>query len=528
MAGTAGNQTYSSGDWDLDLGRRELRAGGNPVPLGGRAFELLEVLAQAEGRLVTKSELMSAVWPGAVVGENTLQVHINAIRKALGADRDLLRTTSGRGYRLTGGWTLRPERTLADPVNHEPDQRAGPAYPGNLPSIVSGLIGRKSAVHALLDLLSAYRIVTLTGPGGIGKTSLALEVARELEGNFPDGCWLVELGFLSDGELVPSVCAGILGLERGGEKISPSAIAGAIGRAKLLLVLDGCELVIDAAAQLTHAVMRTCPNVSVVATTREPLRVNGEHLYRVPPLDFPTTKEAEATAADILEHSGVQLFIARMRSLVDKSPRDPRTLTAIASICRRLDGIPFAIELAAACVANLRPEDIASRLDDRFGLLVSGRRTALPRHRTLRAIHDWSYELLSHDERVVLQRLAIFACSFSFEAASSVVGAGDIELTQFVDHIANLTAKSLLTIDGSRPVVLYRLLETTRTYALDKLAKSGALRQISHRHAKYFCDILERIEEERELRPSFEFRAEDRRRVRRSPRSARLGIFGQW
>ena len=280
----------------MDVGRRELRARGTPVPLGGRAFELLQVLVQAEGRLVGKSELMAVVWPGAVVGENTLQVHINAIRKALGADRRLLKTTSGRGYRLTGGWTLRLAATPADSTEHDAEPRASRGHRGNVPSAVSGLIGREAAVHALRDLLSAYRIVTLTGPGGIGKTSLALEVARGLEGNFADGCWLVELASLSDPGLVPSVLASVLGLERGGDEISPSVIAQAIGRGRLLIVLDNCERVIEAAAQLTDAVMRICPNVSVLATTREPLQVAGERLFGVPPLDFPVPQDAEVRA----------------------------------------------------------------------------------------------------------------------------------------------------------------------------------------------------------------------------------------
>jgi predicted ATPase/DNA-binding winged helix-turn-helix (wHTH) protein len=513
VAEKAVNYVYSSEYWDLDVGRRELRARGTLVPLGGRAFELLQVLVQAEGRLVGKSELMVAVWPGAVVGENTLQVHINAIRKAFGADRRLLKTTSGRGYRLTGGWSLRLAATQADPADHDADLRTDLACRGNLPSPVSGLIGREAAVHALRDLLSAYRIVTLTGPGGIGKTSLALEVARGLEGSFAGGCWLVELASLSDPDLVPSALAGALGLERGGDKISPSVIAQAIGRARLLIVLDNCERVIESAAQLTDAVMRTCPNVFVIATTREPLQVAGERLYRVPPLDFPAPQDAEAEQADILGHSAVQLFITRMKALVDETPRNSRTLMAIAAICRRLDGIPLAIELAAARAAILRPEDIVSRLDDRFGLLVSGRRTALPRHRTLLATHDWSYELLSQHERLILQRLAIFACSFSLEAAIAVARDDDIELPQFIDQIANLAAKSLLTIDRSRPVILYRLLETTRAYSLDKLAASGALRQISRRHAEYLCDLLVKIADEREMRPPLEFREDDRRRT---------------
>jgi non-specific serine/threonine protein kinase len=393
---------YESDGWELDLARHELRARGVAVPLGNRAFQIFAVLVQSAGELVTKDELMARVWPGAIVEENKLQVHISAVRKALGPDRGTLRTSFGRGYRLVGNWTIRKESTPADPAALDPTRKPVQPFLTNLPAAASEVIGRTAAVRQLQEFLCAYREITLTGPGGIGKTTLALEVARNLFPAFNGDCWLVDVVSLSDPGLVPSMVAGVLGLRLGGEEISGESVARAIGGKKLLLVLDNCEHVIDAAARLAETVVRLCAATSIVATSREVLRIEGEHVYRVPPLDVPSQHQEESDI--VLGHSAVQLFIARARALDSDFSPHGHNLPAIAAICRHLDGIPLAIEFAAARAAMLGPELVLSRLDERFRLLTGGRRSALPRHQTLRATLDWSYELLSEAERCLLRR----------------------------------------------------------------------------------------------------------------------------
>jgi len=477
-----------SQQWEIDLGQRELRAHGMPVPIGNRAFEIISVLVQSAGKLVSKDDLMGRVW-GAIVEENTIQVHISAIRKALGPDRGMLKTASGRGYRLLGSWTIQQEeQKSAEPIYFERAQKSARPFQTNLFSRTSDLIGRDGAMQQLRNLLSAYRAVTLTGPGGIGKTSLALEVARNLFPTFQGDVWLVELVSLSDPGLVPSAVAGVLGLKLVAKEISPQAVARAIGGKKLLLVLDNCEHVVDAAASLAETVVRMCPRTTVLATSREPLRIEGEHLCRVPPLDVPSQTPAEPN--DVLGHSAVQLFVARITALRSDFSADVGSLTAISAICRHLDGIPLAIELAAASAATLGPQQVASRLDDRFALLTGGRRTALPRHQTLRATLDWSYDLLPDRERRLLRHLAIFPAGFTLEAATVVASDVNSARSTIVDGIANLVAKSLVTLDGSAPSNRWRLLETIRVYAIEKLAKSGEAEQAARRHAEFFQDYV--------------------------------------
>jgi predicted ATPase/DNA-binding winged helix-turn-helix (wHTH) protein len=474
------------GPWELDRTRRELRTHGVPVPLGGRAFDIVEVLAQSAGELVTKDEIFRRVWSGAIVEESTLQVHISGIRKALGPDRGLLKTAFGRGYRLLGAWTIRKEGISATPVVL---QIVPPTvYLTNFPSASSELIGRTSAVRHLEDLLSAYRLVSLIGAGGIGKTALALEVARGLFPTFQGDSRLVELAALADPDLVPSAVAGVLGLELGGGGISAEAVARAIGTKKLLLVLDNCEHVIDAAAKLVETMLRVCPRTTVLATSREALRIEGECVYRVSPLEVPPEHWEEPS--DVLGHSAVELLVARTRELDSDFSPDSDSLAAIAAICRHLDGIPLAIEFAATRAATLGLEQVASRLDDRFTLLTGGRRTALPRHRTLRAMLDWSYELLPEGERQLFRRLAVFPGGFTLEAAAAV--AGDSTAPAVAENIANLVAKSLVTRDGSVPAGRWRLLETIRVYGLGRLAESGEAVQVTKRCAEFFRDLFVR------------------------------------
>jgi predicted ATPase/DNA-binding winged helix-turn-helix (wHTH) protein len=495
-----GRLVYGSGQWEVDLARRELRARGVPVPIGGRAFEIIEVLVQSAGELVTKNDLMGRVWPGAIVEDNALQFHISAIRKALGPDRGMLKTASGRGYRLLGAWTSRQASTSsAYPIGVEPVRSPAEPFQTNLPAAASDLVGRAVAVQHLRDLLSAYRVVTLTGPGGIGKTRLALEVARGLFPSFQGDVRLVELASLSDPGLVPSAVVGGLGLKLGGDEISAESVARAIGPQKLLLVLDNCEHVIDAAATLAETVVRVCPRTTILATSREILKIEGEYVYRVPPLDVPPEHEEPGSMVD---HSAAQLFIATTRALDSDFSPHSENLPAIAAICRRLDGIPLAIELAAARVATLGLQQVAARLDDRLGLLTDGRRTALPRHQTLRATLDWSYDLLPEPERSVMRRLGVFAGQFTAEAANLVAAGGEIAASVVIRSLANLVTKSLVTLDLGNEIARYRLHETTRSYALEKLAESGELDQVARRHANYYRDLFDRAELELETLPA--------------------------
>ncbi|TXR48191.1 ATP-binding protein [Phyllobacterium endophyticum] len=476
---------FESSGWEVDLAQRELRARGLTVPLGSRAFEIIEILVQSGGELVTKDDLMRRVWPGLNVEDNTIQVHISAIRKALGPDRGMLKTDSGRGYRLLGDWVIRQEN---QPRHVEPVNRPRAAihpFLTNVPVAASALIGREMAVQHLCDLVSAYRVVTLTGPGGIGKTVLASEVARRVFPTVESDVLFVELVSLSDPDLVPSTVASVLNLQlRGGDEMSPESVARVVGDRKVLLVLDNCEHVIDAAARMAEALVRLCPHATVLATSREVLRIEGEYVYRVPALDVPAQQvEAEG---NVLEHSSVQLFIARTRSLQADFGPQAEKLPLIAAICRQLDGIPLAIEFAAARAASLGIQQVAGRLDDRFALLTGGRRTALPRHQTLRATLDWSYELLPETERRLLRQLAIFPAGFTLEAATAIANQTESWVAL---GISNLVSKSLVALDGTEAAQRWRLLETVRAYSLEKLAESGEHEQVVRRLAR-FCVAL--------------------------------------
>jgi predicted ATPase len=358
----------------------------------------------------------------------------------------------------------------------------------NLPYAGSDLIGRAAALQYLRDRISAYRVVTLTGPGGIGKTRLALELAHTLTPGFEGGVALAELVSLSAPRLVPSAVAGALGLTLKEGEISASTVARAIGQRSLLLVLDNCEHVIDAAAEFVEQVVRYCPRTTILATSRELLRVDGEHVYPLPPLDTPPQHLRELEA--LRNHSAVQLFLARIGAVSPQFTPHREDLLAIGAICRRLDGIPLAIELAAASAATLGPEIVLSRLEDRFALLTQGRRTALPRHQTLQATLDWSYELLPERERRMLCLLGIFPAGFTLEAAVAVISDAETKVSAVVEGINNLVVKSLLAKEDSISLSRWRLLETTRAYALEKLADRGEAEHAARRHAEYFRDLV--------------------------------------
>ncbi len=426
--------------------RRELLAGTESIKLGGRAFDLLMVLIEMPGAIVARQDLLDRVWPGRVVGDSNLQSQILALRQAFGAERNLIRTVAGRGYQFTGeirSGSVVPARYVnARSLGATSDAATAPT---NLSQPVSELIGRDIELEEVSSLIDAGRLVTLTGPGGIGKTRLALAVARRLLRQFPDGVWLAEFSPLADPGLVAATVAAAAGLELGGE-LSAQRVAQALAARRLLVVLDTCEHVIDAAATMAEAVLRAGSTIHIIATSREPLRAEGEQLYSVPPLAIPAD-----CADDPLGYGAVRLFLERARAAGPELVPDRQWATTAAAICRRLDGIPLAIEMAAARLAALGVEELFGRLDDRFQLLTAGRRTALPRHQTLRATLDWSHGLLAEPERVLLRRLAIFAGTFSLEAAGAVAVSAEITAPEVVDGISSLVAKSLVVaeVDGT-------------------------------------------------------------------------------
>lgn len=490
--------------------RRELLVDGRPIKLGGRAFDVLVALMESPGAVVDGHALIRRVWPGRIVDENNLRAQISALRLAFGAERDLIRTVPGRGYQFTG-----EVRALLP----SPDERAGTGVdepqwdlpPTNLPGAFSELIGRDDDVRVLLGFAAAHRLATLTGAGGIGKTKLGLEVARQLLRRFADGVWVAELAPLSDASLVPVTVAAAVGLEFPDGAVTPDRVAVALAGKELLVVLDNCEHVIAAAAAMAEALVRANPGVHVIATSQEPLNSEGEWVYPVPPLAVPTTGGDEK--GDPSGYGAVRLFFERARAAIPYFSPDPQTTEVVTAICRRLDGIPLAIELAAARAATVGIEELAARLDDRFHLLTGGRRTALPRHQTLRATLSWSHELLAEPERLILRRLGVFAGSFGLEAASAVVASAEITRSAIVNGLSNLAAKSLVTANFVSTIGRYRLLETTRSYALEKLAESGEMAMVSRCHAKYYCDFFERGEVELKGHPSGEWLADFGRQI---------------
>jgi predicted ATPase/DNA-binding winged helix-turn-helix (wHTH) protein len=487
--------------------RRELLADGHLLKVGGRAFDVLMTLIEARGAIVDKDTLMARVWPGRIVEENALQSHISDLRAAFGADRDLIRTVSGRGYQFVG-----EIRAVPADQGERPDAAVA-AYssaqiPTNLPQPVSELIGRDDEVREIVSLVADHRLVTLTGPGGIGKTRLALAVARELLPRFTDGVWVVELSLLTDPGLVAATVAAAVGLEIGPGEISARRVARALADRQLLLILDTCEHVISAAANLAETVLQISQAVRLLATSREPLESEGEWVYPVPPLAVPA--ENFEKEEDLLSFGAVHLFLERARAANPRFTPNQRLLEGIAAICRRLDGMPLAIEMAAARTSTLAIDEIAVRLADRFQLLTARRRTASPRHQTLHAAFDWSHELLTVIERVILRRLGVFAGYFSLDAASSIAASPpEIAPWGVVEALSSLVAKSLVVAEPAGAAVRFRLLDTTRAYALERLEESGEREALARRHAEYGRSRFEQAEAELEMRPASDWLAEN-------------------
>jgi len=491
----------SFGPFRLLAAQRLLLEGERPVRLGGRAFDILTALVERAGEVVGKAELMARAWPKTFVEEANLKFQVSALRRALGdgqGDHRYVVTVPGRGYNFIAPIRLEEPSSAPPPIAQREMH--------NLPLALARMIGREEAV-TVLDLgLSRHRLVTIVGPGGVGKTTVALAVAEHVAAAYQDGVWLVDLAPLSDGRLVPSAVATVLGLvSRGGDPVA--ALVAALRDSRALLLLDNCEPVIDAAASLAAAILSGTPSVSILATSREPLRVVGEQEYRLGPLRSPETS-SELTAAKAAAFPAVQLFVERVRAVVDDFALTDANAPLVAEICRRLDGLPLAIEFAAARVVVLGIEGLAARLDASLPLLATRRRTAMPRHQTMRAVLDWSYGLLGEDEQRFFRALAIFAGGLTIEAAAAVATDAARTRTQAINRLSDLVMKSLVIADVSGVNPRFRLLNTTRAYAIEKLDASGERKLLARLHAEHYRSLFERAEVEAASQPPREWLAQ--------------------
>jgi predicted ATPase len=365
--------------------------------------------------------------------------------------------------------------------------------PANLPMPTSSFVGRERDVADVRERLRSAHIVTLVGTGGVGKTRLALHVASESLLDFDDGAWLCELGNLTDPASIPEAMAIALGLTQAQGKPVEDSVVDHLRDKRLLLIVDNCEHLVGAVAELLEEIARACPEVRVLATSREALAVEGEVTWPVRSLDAPPADAAIGPDA-LAKYEAVQLFVDRARAVRPGFDVDASNAAAVAEVCRRLDGIPLAIELAAARVRSMSPAEIRDRLDERFRLLTGGRRTALERHQTLRAAVTWSYELLTDEEQRLFRRLSVFAGSFDLEAAEAVPAAGDLASADILDLLSNLVAKSLVTVDDATAgVTRYRVLETLRQYGRERLDEAGEVVEVAARHAAYYAGLVARI-----------------------------------
>jgi predicted ATPase/class 3 adenylate cyclase len=377
--------------------------------------------------------------------------------------------------------------TLADLPANFPPLKTLESFPNNLPVQLTSFIGREREIDEAKQLLSNTRLLTLIGPGGTGKTRLALRVAEDLLPSFIDGVWLAELAPLADPTLIPQTIAAIFGLRELPNRPLISIVIDYLRAKGLLLILDNCEHLIEASAQLSEKLLRNCPRLKIIASSREALGIAGEMVYRVPSLSLPAP--AQVTRESVMESESARLFVERATAAQSKFDLTDQNASHVVQICRRLDGIPLALELAAARVAVFSPEEIATRLGDRFKLLTGGSRTALPRQQTLRALIDWSYDLLSNEEQALLRQLSVFAGGWTFEAAETVCS--DLDVLSLMTQLVN---KSLVIADEQANSTRYHLLETIRQYARDKLLEAGESVQVRNRHLDFFLTFAEKAE----------------------------------
>jgi predicted ATPase/DNA-binding winged helix-turn-helix (wHTH) protein len=480
----------SFGPFSLFASERLLKKGDEPIPLGDRALDILIALAERAGEVVTHKELISTVWPDVTVEEGNLRFQIATLRKALGDRRNGARYVSnvaGRGYCFVAPITRSAVARTVPITGIATTERIQ-----NLPRRLTRMVGRDDTVRALAEQLQMWRFVSIVGPGGVGKTTVAISVAHTLIGGFHDAVFFVDLAALTDPQLVPTVVASALGLVLQTRDPLVGLLAF-IGDRKILLVLDNCEHVISVAAALAERVVGEAPQAHILATSREALRVEGEYVHLLYSLDCPP-EDADLTAVEALRYPAVELFMERAAANGYGVPLSDIDAPIVARICRRLDGVALALELAASHVGSLGNRGTAELLDNRFGLLWRGRRTALPRHETLNAMLDWSYRLLSEREKLVLCRLSVFIGNFTLRAAGSVASGIEEEGAVVIEAAVGLVAKSLISTPVINESTCYRLLDTTRAYAAAKLAERGEAARIARRHAIYYSEFLERDE----------------------------------
>jgi predicted ATPase len=478
---------------------------------------LLRVLVDRAGAPVSKETLMEAAWPGRAVEESNLTVQIAALRRALreepGGER-WIETLPRRGYRFLGpviancGLTI-PTRVTAFPNAPGAKSRSTGPLP-SLPVQLARMVGRDDTVRTIMGELSAHRFVTVVGPGGIGKTTVATAVGHALSFAFSDQVAFVDLGPLSEPRLVSSAVGSALGLMVSSEEPVASLIASVQHR-RLLLILDSCEHVIEPLAILAEQIFKAADSVHILATSREALRAEGERVHRLLPLRYPPRGE-KLNASDVLNFPAVQLFIDRVTAASGGFELTDADAPIVSEICRRLDGIPLALELAAGRVDVFGISGLAARLDDRLILTTRGRRTATPRHQTLRATLDWSYDRLPTMEQLLLNRLSIFNGDFTFAAAADVCSGEGLPEIDLADCFADLVAKSLVSANLGMEAS-YRLLDTTRSYASEMLEKSREREALAESHARYICTLFEFAAKQWDDNPSTEWVASYRPQI---------------
>jgi predicted ATPase len=464
------------GPFRLDRPNHQLYRGAMVIPCRPKSFAVLEYLVAHAGRLVTKEELLSAVWPDTAVTDTVLKVCIREIREALGDAIEtprFIETAHRLGYRFIGQTSR-----------------------SNLPMSVSSLVGRQREIEDITRALEAHRLLTLVGAGGSGKSRLALEVGHRTGDRFDDGVWWVDLAPLDRDLFLPQAVASALGVrDQPGHEVL-WLVERFVASRELLLIVDNCEHVIAAAAGLLQSLLRAAPRLRVLATSREALNADGECVWFTPPLSLPDPREAPA-ASHAIGYEAISLFVERAASALPSFVLSDLNCPHVVEIAHRLDGMPLAIELAAARVRTLPIEQMAGRLRESFRILSTERRGDVPRHRTLRAAIDWSYDLLPEPERRLLRRLSVFAGSLTTEAAECVAGEGMAD-GEVLDGISRLVDKSLLGVAdrATGEAWRYRLLETVRQYAHEKLLleEEDEAPRVLRRHAEYFLRLAEATE----------------------------------
>jgi predicted ATPase/DNA-binding winged helix-turn-helix (wHTH) protein len=473
---------YDIGPFRLDADLGALTRDGAPLTLGARGARVLTVLVEHVHEFVSKERLIELAWPDVIVEESNLPVQVHAIRRVLSeapGGESWIETLAKRGYRFVG-----PVSRIADTAHDERE-----AERSNLPQALTSFFGRERDVVEIKRLLATKRLITIVGVGGIGKTRLALQVATEVISAYRDGAWFVDLGALRHGAMVLRALAQVFGVQERAGKPLITALCTHLRRLQTLVILDNCEHLLAACADVVDAVLKAAARTAIVTTSRESLRVAGEQLYTLQPLSLP---DPGASISDLQRSEAVQLLVARVRQQLPDFELTAARAPAVAEVCIHLDGIPLALELAAARARSLSIEQINARLGNRFRVLTGNAHGALPRQQTLRATLDWSYDLLGEDERVVLRRLAIFPGSFTLDAASAVASDDRIDHYAVIDLLSQLVARSLVVADPAASGARYRLLETTRAYALEKLAEVEETAGIARRHAAHFRTLFER------------------------------------